>query len=90
MRNQDLEPDALDLPKRRENPSLHDDTLPDDSPFGSYATLIEDLCELENGELSEWEAKFVSSVADQHIEQGRSLSPKQRRLIEDLYERTIL
>ena len=46
---------------------------------------IDDLCKLCDGELNDWEAKFVDSIARQCEQRGTlSLSPRQRGKIEAL------
>lgn len=46
--------------------------------------MISDLCELENEELNEWEAKFVDDVARKS---GEAMSAKQLLTITTLWNR---
>jgi len=47
--------------------------------------LVEALCEIESG-LSSWEEDFVESVASWVKDQGRSLTPPQRKKAEQIWK----
>jgi len=48
-------------------------------------TMIED-CENRESKLSDWETNFIDSIKGQ-IEQGHSLTEKQRERLETIWER---
>ena len=47
--------------------------------------LVDALCEIDHG-LSEWEVEFVEGIARQVHDEKKGLSPKQRRISEEIFE----
>lgn len=53
----------------------------------SDAEMVEALCELDSG-LTSWELEFLESVAEQ-VENGHSLSERQREKLVEIHERLL-
>lgn len=47
----------------------------------NYKNIIENIVELSQDKLNDWELDFISSVYEWHILQGRNLSDKQKEHI---------
>jgi len=50
--------------------------------------MIAELCELQEDELNEWEARFLDNVA-KIVAEGGSLTKPQEHMVKTLYKREI-